>query len=68
MRQRVLALVLPDLPIEVARRAAPRLAGRPVALVTTHLHGARKPRRPRAAGAARGGPLRLAAGSREARS
>lgn len=68
MRQRVLALVLPDLPVEVARRAAPRLCGRPLALVTTHLHGARRPaRRPRAKGPARAGTLRLAAASREAR-
>lgn len=72
MTRRVLALALPELPIEVARREAPRLAGRPLVLVTHGVPGTRaaKTRRPRErqpGGGARTGTLRVAAASAEAR-
>jgi protein ImuB len=68
MTRRVLALALPELPVEVARREAPRLAGRPLVLVTHGVPGTRASRtkKPRAPGA-RAGTLRVAAASIEAR-
>lgn len=81
-RQRVLALALPELSIEAVRRAAPRLVGRPLALVTAGKPGARRTRRKASSpgpGAAASGPpasprarasagtLRVAAASAEAR-
>ena len=69
IRQRILALALPELSIEAARRAAPRLVGRPMVLVTSGKPGARRPRRkaPATTPRARTGTLRVAAASVEAR-
>lgn len=66
---RVLALALPELAIDAVRRAAPRLVGRPLALVTTGKPGARRPaakKRPAKKGKGTQ-TLRVAAASVEAR-